>query len=115
MARITVDDSLKQVPNPFSLILLASRRAHDLMISGLDPHITWDREDPLRDKLTVVALREIAANKITLDYLQQKPPEPRLNKPVYPVLDNEDFDMDEDFEFKMQPSSSANQGEMEEE
>ncbi len=60
MARITVEDCLKQVKNRFDLVLLASKRARQLSLGAapLVPH-----ED---DKPTVLALREIAAGKITM-------------------------------------------------
>jgi len=55
MARVTVDDCLKNVKNRFELVLISARRAH-LLESG-----AADAEVPLEnDKPTVVALREIA-------------------------------------------------------
>jgi DNA-directed RNA polymerase subunit omega len=60
MARITVEDCLEKVPNRFELILLASRRARQLLTSGEEPTVPWDN-----DKATVVALREIAEGHIT--------------------------------------------------
>ncbi|MCK5877398.1 MAG: DNA-directed RNA polymerase subunit omega [Candidatus Marithrix sp.] len=61
MARITVEDCLKNVDNRFDLVLLASKRARQLAM-GAEPMI-----DPENDKLTVVALREIAEGKITTE------------------------------------------------
>ncbi|RKZ70417.1 MAG: DNA-directed RNA polymerase subunit omega [Candidatus Parabeggiatoa sp. nov. 1] len=60
MARITVEDCLKQVKNRFDLVLLASKRARQLSL-GASPLVP--AED---DKPTVLALREIAAGKITM-------------------------------------------------
>ncbi len=60
MARITVDDCLETVPNRFKLILLASRRARQLLTTGEEPLVPWNN-----DKATVVALREIAEGLIT--------------------------------------------------
>src|SRR3990167_4469268 len=54
MARVTVEDCLKNVKNRFELVLIASKRARQLM-RGKDPKVEWDN-----DKATVVALREIA-------------------------------------------------------
>ena len=64
MARVTVEDCVIQVPNRFELVLLAAQRARD-MASGAQP--TLDRDN---DKNPVVALREIAAESVPLDGLQ---------------------------------------------
>ncbi|MEO1889686.1 MAG: DNA-directed RNA polymerase subunit omega [Cycloclasticus sp.] len=63
MARVTVSDCLEQVDNRFELVLLASRRARQIM-DGAEP--TLDVEN---DKPTVVALREIAAGNISEEVL----------------------------------------------
>ncbi len=54
MARVTVEDCLKNVKNRFELVIIASKRARQLM-RGKEPMVPWDN-----DKATVVALREIA-------------------------------------------------------
>ncbi len=54
MARITVEDCLENVDNRFHLVLLASKRARQL-VNGVDPLVPWENDKP-----TVVALREIA-------------------------------------------------------
>ncbi len=54
MARITVEDCLENVDNRFHLVLLASKRARQL-VNGVDPLLPWENDKP-----TVVALREIA-------------------------------------------------------
>jgi DNA-directed RNA polymerase subunit omega len=59
MARITVEDCLNNVDNRFDLVLLASRRARQL-VNGVDPLVPWEN-----DKATVVALREIAEGLIS--------------------------------------------------
>ena len=59
MARVTVEDCLGNVLNRFELVLLASKRARQIA-NGKDPLV--DKEN---DKPTVIALREIAAGKIT--------------------------------------------------
>ena len=61
MARVTVEDCLKNVKNRFELVLLASKRARQLM-RGKEPKVPWDN-----DKSTVVALREIAAGYTDFD------------------------------------------------
>lgn len=59
MARVTVEDCIDKVENRFELVLLASHRAR--MIAG-GAHLTIDRD---RDKNPVVALREIADERLT--------------------------------------------------
>jgi len=54
MARITVEDCLENVDNRFDLVLLASRRARQIL-NGADPLVPEDNDKP-----TVIALREIA-------------------------------------------------------
>ncbi|MGB6977180.1 MAG: DNA-directed RNA polymerase subunit omega [Gammaproteobacteria bacterium] len=55
MARITVEDCLEQVPNRFDLVLVASKRARQLEKGGTEPQVSAKN-----DKVTVIALREIA-------------------------------------------------------
>ena len=64
MARVTVEDCVLKVPNRFELVLLAAQRARD-MAGGAQP--TLDRDN---DKNPVVALREIAAESVPLEGLQ---------------------------------------------
>jgi len=59
MARLTVEDCLEKVDNRFNLVLLASKRAHQLAM-GAAPLVPAGKDKP-----TVVALREIAEGKIT--------------------------------------------------
>ncbi len=61
MARITVEDCLEQVPNRFELVLLAARRAKQLL-KGARPLVESDNKE------IVTALREIAENKVRLHY-----------------------------------------------
>ena len=58
MARVTVEDCILQVPNRFELVLFAAQRARDVSAGA---QITVDRD---RDKNPVVALREIADQKL---------------------------------------------------
>jgi DNA-directed RNA polymerase subunit omega len=70
MARITVEDCLQHVPNLFQLVMVASKRARKLA-NGAEP--TVDTEN---DKMTVVALREVAAGHIgpeILEEIEQRP------------------------------------------
>lgn len=63
MARVTVDDCLKKIPNRFQLTLVATYRARQITM-GSTPHVEADRDKP-----TVIALRELAAGKIGLELL----------------------------------------------
>ena len=65
MARITVDDCLKRIPNRFQLTLAATYRARQLAHGGA----TF--LDANRDKPTVIALREIAAGKVGIEMLNR--------------------------------------------
>jgi DNA-directed RNA polymerase subunit omega len=66
MARITVEDALRRIPNRFELTLAAARRARQLA-RGAQPLAGHPREKP-----TVTALREIAAGRIGREVLQQR-------------------------------------------
>ena len=65
MARITVDDCMKLIPNRFELTLAATYRARQLT-NGATPLV-----EPDRDKVTVIALREIAAGKVGKEMLNR--------------------------------------------
>jgi DNA-directed RNA polymerase subunit omega len=65
MARVTVEDCLDKVDNRFQLVLMASKRARQLAM-GMEPLVPWEN-----DKATVVALREIAADKINRSILDE--------------------------------------------
>ena len=65
MARITVDDCLKRIPNRFQLTLTATYRARQLSL-GASPLV-----EPNRDKFTVIALREISVGKIGVEVLRR--------------------------------------------
>ena len=70
MARVTVEDCLENVDNLFQLVLLASQRARRLA-NGAEATVPVDN-----DKVTVLALREIAAGNITDEMLREPEPEP---------------------------------------
>ncbi|MBX3665908.1 MAG: DNA-directed RNA polymerase subunit omega [Burkholderiales bacterium] len=67
MARITVDDCMKVIPNRFEMSLAATYRARQLS-NGAQPMI-----DATRDKPTVIALRELAASKFGAEILNKSP------------------------------------------
>lgn len=67
MARITVDDCMKIIPNRFDMTLAATYRARQLA-NGAQTMI-----EATRDKPTVVALRELAASKFGVEILNKSP------------------------------------------
>jgi DNA-directed RNA polymerase subunit omega len=67
MARITVDDCIKFMPNRFQLTLAATNRARQIAL-GATPLV-----EPNRDKPTVIALREIAGGKVSVHDLLNPP------------------------------------------
>jgi len=67
MARITVDDCLKLIPNRFELTLAATYRARQLT-NGAAPMVEANRDKP-----TVIALREMAQLKYGVEILDKTP------------------------------------------
>ncbi|HHL35081.1 MAG TPA: DNA-directed RNA polymerase subunit omega [Desulfobulbaceae bacterium] len=65
MARVTVEDCVDKVPNRFELVLLAAQRARQIS-SGAPALVERDN-----DKNPVIALRELAEEKLTADSLQE--------------------------------------------
>ena len=59
MARITVEDCLENVSNRFSLVILAAKRAKQIL--GGSSALNEDQRD---NKAVVTALREIAEHKV---------------------------------------------------
>ena len=66
MARLTVEDCLDNVDNRFELVLVAAKRARQLSM-GADPLVELENDKP-----TVLALREIAENKIDRSVLEEE-------------------------------------------
>ena len=93
MARVTVEDCIDKVDSPYDLVLVAKERATQLN-SGIEPLIKRDN-----DKNTVIALREIAAEKIKVLDLEESAIY-KLRKHVEQVEDSseEDEDVGDDFE-----------------
>ncbi len=65
MARITVDDCMKYIPNRFELALAATARARQIA-NGATPLVEVNRDKP-----TVIALREIALGKVGMEVLNK--------------------------------------------
>lgn len=65
MARLTVEDCLENVDNRYDLVILASKRARQIMM-GADPLV-----EEKQDKPTVIALREIAEGLVTNENIDE--------------------------------------------
>ena len=93
MARVTVEDCIDKVDSPYELALVAKERATQLN-SGIEPTIDRDR-----DKNTVIALREIAEEKIKVPDLIESAVY-KLRKHVEQVDDSSEEDdvVGDDFE-----------------
>jgi DNA-directed RNA polymerase subunit omega len=66
MARITVTDCLENVDNRFELVLVATKRARQLIL-GAEPLVEVENDKP-----TVIALREIAEGLIGPSILDEE-------------------------------------------
>ncbi len=67
MARVTVEDCLKKIPNHYELSILGAMRAQQLL-KGARPLVKSDNRE------IVVALREIAAGKVQKASNEPRPP-----------------------------------------
>lgn len=65
MARITVEDCMKHIPNRFELTLAAAYRARQIA-NGAGYMVAESNDKP-----TVIALREISEGKIGLEILNR--------------------------------------------
>jgi DNA-directed RNA polymerase subunit omega len=81
MARVTVEDCILHVPNRFELVLLASQRAKQ--ITSGNP-LTIERDN---DKDSVVSLREIADQTISLEQTQETLIQSFFKKPISDIAD----------------------------
>jgi DNA-directed RNA polymerase subunit omega len=65
MARITVEDCMKVIPNRFELTLTAAYRARQLA-NGANHMVSESNDKP-----TVIALREISEGKVGVEILNR--------------------------------------------
>ena len=65
MARVTIDDCLKRIPNRFQMTLAATYRARQIA-NGATPMVEANRDKP-----TVIALREMALGKYGVEVLNR--------------------------------------------
>jgi len=64
MARVTVEDAVEKIGNRFDLVLVASRRARQIATGGKEPLVEIENDKP-----TVLALREIEADLISTEVM----------------------------------------------
>jgi DNA-directed RNA polymerase subunit omega len=81
MARVTVEDCLDYVDNRFDLVLLATKRARQL-VNGVEPLLPWENDKP-----TVMALREIAEGLISNRDVREKADEDMVVDEQFASLD----------------------------
>ena len=83
MARVTVEDCLVRIPNPFTLAQVAAKRARQLSRGATSTLNDLDH------KYTVTALREIAAGHFTAAILDEA--DLPAIEPAPMVFDSPDF------------------------
>ena len=93
MARITVEDCLTKVDNQYDLVLLAKERTTQLN-AGAEMLVPEDN-----DKKTIIALREIAEDKVSIPELE-KSAVLRLRKEPDENLEQEDVEEEENDDFE---------------
>jgi len=93
MARITVEDCLAKVDNQYDLVLLAKERTTQLN-AGAEMLVPEDN-----DKKTIIALREIAEDKVSIPDLE-KSAVLRLRKEPDENLEQEDVEEEENDDFE---------------
>ena len=85
MARVTVEDCVKKIPNRFDLVIAAAQRSREIS-NGIA--IEVDRDN---DKNPVVSLREIASEAVDAESLQE-----RFIRSMQKNLNKEDSEIDEE-------------------
>ena len=88
MARITVEDCIDKVDGPYDLVLIAKERAVQLN-AGEKPNV-----DPENDKNTVIALKEIAENKVLVKELKES----AINKLRKHIEQDQDIGVSDQYE-----------------
>ena len=66
MARVTVEDCVKKIPNRFDLVIAAAQRSREIS-NGIAIEVERDN-----DKNPVVSLREIASEVVDAESLQER-------------------------------------------
>jgi len=85
MARVTVEDCVKKIPNRFDLVIAAAQRSREIS-NGIAIEVERDN-----DKNPVVSLREIASEAVDAESLQE-----RFIRSMQKNLNKEDTDIEEE-------------------
>jgi DNA-directed RNA polymerase subunit omega len=85
MARVTVEDCVKKIPNRFDLVIAAAQRSREIS-NGISIEVERDN-----DKNPVVSLREIASEAIDAESLQE-----RFIRSMQKNLNKEDNNIEEE-------------------
>ena len=100
MARVTVEDCIKKIPNRFDLVIAAAQRSREIS-NGVAIEI--DRDN---DKNPVVSLREIASEAVDADSLQE-----RFIRSMQKNLIKEDINLENDASLEEEFAAYLNENE----
>lgn len=100
MARVTVEDCIKKIPNRFDLVVAAAQRSREIS-NGVAIEI--DRDN---DKNPVVSLREIASEAVDADSLQE-----RFIRSMQKNLIKEDVNLENDASLEEEFAAYLNENE----
>ena len=100
MARVTVEDCIKKIPNRFDLVVAAAQRSREIS-NGVAIEI--DRDN---DKNPVVSLREIALEAVDADSLQE-----RFIRSMQKNLIKEDINLENDASLEEEFAAYLNENE----
>ncbi len=100
MARVTVEDCIKKIPNRFDLVVAAAQRSREIS-NGVAIEIERDN-----DKNPVVSLREIASEAVDADSLQE-----RFIRSMQKNLIKEDINLEDDSSLEEEFAAYLNENE----
>ena len=100
MARVTVEDCIKKIPNRFDLVVAAAQRSREIS-NGVAIEIERDN-----DKNPVVSLREIASEAVDAESLQE-----RFIRSMQKNLIKEDVNLENDASLEEEFAAYLNENE----
>ena len=100
MARVTVEDCIKKIPNRFDLVVAAAQRSREIS-NGVAIEIERDN-----DKNPVVSLREIASEAVDAETLQE-----RFIRSMQKNLIKEDVNLENDASLEEEFAAYLNENE----
>ena len=104
MARVTVEDCIKKIPNRFDLVVAAAQRSREIS-NGVAIEI--DRDN---DKNPVISLREIASEAVDAESLQERFIRSMQKNLIKEVTNTEnDSSLEEEFAAYLNESADENQ------